>query len=102
HSRAYFRCRDGALSMRSASVTIDIRGMIPISLRTGRHRGRDFMFGTADRVAASGSSIRDAIVWIGGIALAGLVIWLFHDELLLVFLAVLLAVSLRGAADRVA
>jgi predicted PurR-regulated permease PerM len=60
------------------------------------------MFGTADRVAASGSSIRDAIVWIGGIALAGLVIWLFHDELLLVFLAVLLAVSLRGAADRVA
>jgi predicted PurR-regulated permease PerM len=60
------------------------------------------MFGTAERVAASGASIRDAIVWIAGIALAGLVIWLFHDELLLVFLAVLLAVSLRGAADRVA
>ena len=60
------------------------------------------MFGTADRVAASGSSIRDAIVWIGGIATAGLVIWLLHDELLLVFLAVLLAVSLRGASDLVA
>jgi predicted PurR-regulated permease PerM len=60
------------------------------------------MFGTAERVAASGSSIRDAIVWIAGIAVAGLVVWLLHDELLLVFLAVLLAVSLRGAADRVA
>ena len=60
------------------------------------------MFGTADRVAASGSSIRDVIAWIGGIAIAGLVIWLLHDELLLVFLAVLLAVSLRGAAEIVA
>jgi predicted PurR-regulated permease PerM len=60
------------------------------------------MFGTAERVAASGSSIRQAIVWIAGFAIAGLVIWLLHDELLLVFLAVLLAVSLRGAADRIA
>ena len=60
------------------------------------------MFGTADRAAASGSSIRGAIVWIGGIAAAGLLIWLLHDELLLVFLAVLLAVSLRGASDLVA
>jgi predicted PurR-regulated permease PerM len=60
------------------------------------------MFGTADRVAASGSSIRDAIVWIAGLALTVLVVWLLHDELLLVFLAVLLAVSLRGASDRVA
>jgi predicted PurR-regulated permease PerM len=60
------------------------------------------MFGTAERVAASGSSIRDAIVWIAGIAVAGLVIWLLHDELLLVFLAVLLAVTLRGASDRIA
>jgi predicted PurR-regulated permease PerM len=60
------------------------------------------MFGTAEKVAATGSSIRDAIVWIAGIAVAGLVLWLFHDELLLVFLAILLAVSLRGASDRVA
>ena len=60
------------------------------------------MFGTADRAVGSGASIRGAITWIGGIALTGLVVWLLHDELLLVFLAVLLAVSLRGAADRVA
>jgi predicted PurR-regulated permease PerM len=60
------------------------------------------MFGTADRVAASGSSIRDVMVWIAGIAIAGLILWLLHDELLLVFLAVLFAVSLRGASDRVA
>jgi predicted PurR-regulated permease PerM len=60
------------------------------------------MFGTAERAAAAGWSIRDAIAWIAGLAVVGLVIWLFHDELLLVFLAVLLAVSLRGAADRVA
>lgn len=60
------------------------------------------MFGTTERLAASGWSIRDAIAWVAGIAAAGLIIWLFHDELLLVFLAVLLAVSLRGAADGVA
>jgi predicted PurR-regulated permease PerM len=60
------------------------------------------MFGTAERAAAAGWSIRDAIAWIAGLAVVGLAIWLFHDELLLVFLAVLLAVSLRGAADRVA
>ncbi|WP_419759906.1 AI-2E family transporter [Acidisoma sp.] len=60
------------------------------------------MFGTADRVTGSGTSTRSAIVWIGGLAVAGLVIWLLHDELLLVFLAVLLAVSLRGASDVVA
>jgi predicted PurR-regulated permease PerM len=60
------------------------------------------MFGTAEKVAASGWSIRDAIVWIAGIAIAGLTIWLFHSELLLVFLATLFAVSLRGAANRVA
>ena len=60
------------------------------------------VFGTADKVVASGSSIRNTLVWIAGIAVVGLVIWLLHDELLLVFLAVLLAVSLRGAADRVA
>jgi predicted PurR-regulated permease PerM len=60
------------------------------------------MFGTAERVAGSVWSIRDTLVWIAGISLAGLTIWLFHDELLLVFLAVLLAVSLRGAANRVA
>ncbi|MBW4024017.1 MAG: AI-2E family transporter [Proteobacteria bacterium] len=60
------------------------------------------MFGTTEKLAASGWSIRDAIAWIAGIAAAGLVVWLFHNELLLVFLAILLAVSLRGAADRVA
>lgn len=63
------------------------------------------MFGTAERterVAGSVWSVRDAIVWIAGIALAGLTIWLFHDELLLVFLATLFAVSLRGGANRVA
>jgi predicted PurR-regulated permease PerM len=60
------------------------------------------MLGTADKLAASGWSIRDAIVWIAGTTVAGLTIWLFHDELLLVFLAVLLAVSLRGAANRMA
>ncbi len=62
----------------------------------------EYMFGTAERVASSAWSIRDSIVWIAGIAVAGLTIWLFHDELLLVFLAVLLAVSLRGAADLIA
>jgi predicted PurR-regulated permease PerM len=60
------------------------------------------MFGRAERLATSGASIRDAIVWVAGIAIVGLVVWLFQDELLLVFLAILLAVSLRGAADRVA
>jgi predicted PurR-regulated permease PerM len=60
------------------------------------------MFGTAERFAATGTSIRDAIVWIAGIAILGLVIWLFHDELLLVFLAILLAVSLRGGANGIA
>jgi predicted PurR-regulated permease PerM len=60
------------------------------------------MFGTAERVTGSVWSVRDAIVWIAGIALAGLAIWLLHDELLLVFLAVLLAVSLRGGANRIA
>ena len=60
------------------------------------------MFGTAERVAGSVWSIRDSLVWIAGIALAGLTIWLFHDELLLVFLATLFAVSLRGGANRVA
>jgi predicted PurR-regulated permease PerM len=60
------------------------------------------MFGTAERVTGSVWSVRDAIVWIAGIALAGLTIWLLHDALLLVFLAILLAVSLRGGANRIA
>jgi predicted PurR-regulated permease PerM len=63
-------------------------------------RGR--MFGTAEKVAAPGWSIRDTLGWIAGAAVLGLVIWLFHDELLLVLLATLLAVSLRGAAEGVA
>jgi predicted PurR-regulated permease PerM len=57
------------------------------------------MFGTSNRLSAAGWSIRDTILWIAGIAVAGLLIWLLHQELLLVFLAVLFAVSLRGAAE---
>lgn len=57
------------------------------------------MFGMIERPAASGWSIRNAIAWIAGSAAVCLLIWLFHAELLLVFLAVLLAVSLRGASD---
>ncbi|WP_284944835.1 AI-2E family transporter [Acidisoma cladoniae] len=61
------------------------------------------MLGTvAEKVAAPSWSIRDAIGWIAGITAAGFVIYLFYNELLLVLLAILLAVSLRGAAERVA
>jgi predicted PurR-regulated permease PerM len=61
------------------------------------------MLGTvAEKVAAPSWSIRDAIGWIAGITAGGFVIYLFYNELLLVLLAILLAVSLRGAAERVA
>jgi predicted PurR-regulated permease PerM len=60
------------------------------------------MFGTTNRLSAAGWSIRDAILWIFGVTAACLVVWLLHQELLLVFLAVLLAVSLRGAAEWIA
>ncbi|GAB0113359.1 AI-2E family transporter [Acidisoma sp. C75] len=42
------------------------------------------------------------LLGLAGLTLLLLCIWLLHDELLLIFLAVLLAASLRGAADRIA
>ncbi|GAB0118390.1 AI-2E family transporter [Acidisoma sp. 7E03] len=61
------------------------------------------MFGLG-RSAKPGSDAEVARVLIGlaGLGLGLLLIWLLHNELLLIFLAVLLAASLRGAADRVA
>ncbi|HEX3984436.1 MAG TPA: AI-2E family transporter, partial [Acidisoma sp.] len=56
------------------------------------------MFGLTERTAA-GFSIRNTLLGVAGLTLTLLLIWLLHDDLLLVFLAVLLAVSLRGAAD---
>jgi predicted PurR-regulated permease PerM len=59
------------------------------------------MFGT-DKVAAADWSIRNTMVWGIALVLAGIVLWLVHSELLMVLLATLLAISLRGAAERVA
>jgi predicted PurR-regulated permease PerM len=54
------------------------------------------------KIAAADLSIRNTMVWGIGLILAGVALWLLHSELLLVLLATLLAVSLRGAAERVA
>ena len=51
------------------------------------------------KIAAADLSIRNTLVWGIGLILAGVVLWLIHGELLLVLLATLLAVSLRGAAE---
>ena len=56
------------------------------------------MLGSA-KIAAADLSIRNTLVWGIGLILAGVVLWLIHGELLLVLLATLLAVSLRGAGE---
>ena len=58
--------------------------------------------GSAEGRAAAGWPIRRALIGLLGLALVCLVIWRLHSELLLVFLAILLAVSLRGAANGIA
>ncbi|MCB8875318.1 AI-2E family transporter [Acidisoma silvae] len=57
------------------------------------------MFGTTNKLSAAGWSIRDTILWVFGTTVACVMIWLLHQELLLVFLATLFAVSLRGASE---
>jgi predicted PurR-regulated permease PerM len=59
------------------------------------------MFGTGNQ-AAAGWSIRNSILLVAGITAACLVVWQLNQELLLTFLAVLFAVSLRGAAEWIA
>lgn len=51
---------------------------------------------------ADGAGLREVLMGITGLGLGLLLIWLLHTELLLIFLAVLLAVSLRGAANSIA
>jgi predicted PurR-regulated permease PerM len=59
------------------------------------------MIGTGNQ-AAAGWSIRNSILLVAGITAACLVVWQLNQELLLTFLAVLFAVSLRGAAEWIA
>lgn len=60
------------------------------------------MFGMATGEGSGGTSLREVLIGLAGLTLVLFLIWLLHNELLLVFLAVLLAVSLRGAAERIA
>lgn len=50
----------------------------------------------------SGASVRRVTIWIAGLAIGGIALWLLGDVLLLVFAAALLAVGLRGGAERIA
>lgn len=60
------------------------------------------MLGLGHSAKPGEAGIARVLIGLAALGLGLLVIWLLHTELLLVFLAVLLAVSLRGAADRVA
>jgi len=60
------------------------------------------MFGMRRGTRPGEASVPAVLIGLGVCSLGLLVVWLLHNELLLIFLAVLLAVSLRGAADRVA
>ena len=60
------------------------------------------MLGLGHSTKPSEAGVARVLIALAALALGLLVIWLLHTELLLIFLAVLLAVSLRGATDRVA
>jgi len=62
-----------------------------------------FGLGNGERAGGvRGAGLREVLIGLAGLGLGLFLIWLLHTELLLIFLAVLLAVSLRGASDRIA
>lgn len=60
------------------------------------------MFGSRKAGSLGRIGVSETLIGLAGLGLGLFLIWLLHNELLLVFLAVLLAVSLRGASDWIA